>query len=138
MDENSLSALDEHLKKNIIIERENRKSKKDNLFEIIPPDLRFLASCKQYHIKEIMTLCTGDYRELVTVLLMKRKIDSVIGYSIINIFRAKPLVFICLLSIHPQAKAKLVGKSKFIIVKFLTKHPRLLELAKTIYRKINR
>lgn len=138
MDENSLSVLDERLKKNIIIERDYRKNKRNHVFEVIPPDLRFMAESKQYHIKEIIALCKGDYRELITALLMKEYIDSVKGYSVINMFRTKPLIFVCLLSIHPQAKAKLVGICRFIAIRFLVKHPRLLELAKSVYRKINR
>lgn len=138
MDENSFSALDARLKADIYSERDHRQNKKNHTLENIPYELRFLANSKQYHIKEMMALCKGDYRELVTALLMKKTGNEVKGYSIINTFRARPLIFVYLLSIHPQSKAKLVGKSRFMAVKFLVRHPRLLELAKSVYRKINR
>lgn len=138
MDDNSFGVLDARLKKDIIIERDIRRKKINNISEIIPSNIRFLAESEQYHIKEIISLCKEDYRELVTVLLMKKKSDKVKGYFVINAFRKKPLIFVFLLSIHPQAKAKLVGKYRFMMVKFLIRHPRLLELAKSVYGKINR
>jgi hypothetical protein len=132
MDENAFDILDRNIKSEIIAQRSFRDGKKNRMLDAIPFDLRFLAESREYHIKEIMSLCKGDYRDLVIALLMKENVQKIKGITFINLFSSRPLCYVYLLSVHPQAKAKVSGKYRFITIKFLMKHPRLLDLAKKI------
>ncbi|MGF6190815.1 hypothetical protein [Serratia sp. 2723] len=135
MSHNMLDEVNNKLRQEILREREVRNTAQDSYLSVIPKSLRFRAASEQYHMKEIIALCKDDYRDLVVALMTKDLRDNIKGYYIIDKFRSRPLVFVSLLSLHPAAKVKLLGKTRFIAVKFLMKNPRLMDVARKIYRK---
>lgn len=135
---NMLDEVNAKIKQEILREREVRLTSQDSYLSVIPKNLRFRASSEHYHIKELISLCKEDYRDLIVALIMKEKRDNVKGYKIIDRFRTRPFIFIGLLSLHPENKVKILGKARFVAIKLLMKNPKLLDVATKLYRKYKR
>ncbi|MHB2054902.1 hypothetical protein [Pantoea sp. SGAir0418] len=115
------------------IERKKEERKGANL---LPKDLRFLFKSNVFQINELLNLCHGDYRQIMTVLITKKTPENVKCYDLINKFRNRPFIFITLLSCHPASQVRVKGGFKYAAVKILKKNKRAFDLARKIHHKI--
>lgn len=139
MSENKLSEVNYKITTSIYNARNARLLFEKNVISKLPLEHRFLFKYKCFDINQLVSLCVHNqpnYKQIVTILITKKSVDSVKGISLINRCAKKPFAFILLIALHPSSKAKVKGVPKYIAFRLLRNNKVLLDLARKTYNRM--